>query len=140
MEEAKLTGSSSAAENEERHIAEVRQSYEGQISALNEQIAIMQQELAKEEEKTTKVKEEMEVEVKLNREKEERLASRVESLSRELNDANERTGAVQKEKEEKGEAIEELNRRVESALAASRVVQEQQMEKEKVEMDSVVEG
>ena len=62
MEEARLTGSSSAAENEERHIAEVRQNYEGQISALNEQIAIMQQELAKEEEKTTKVKEEMEVE------------------------------------------------------------------------------
>lgn len=137
MEEAKLTGSSSAAENEERHVAEVRQNYEGQISALNEQIAIMQQEMLKQEEKTTKVKEEMEVEVKLNREKEERLASRVESLSRELNDANERTRAVQKEKEEKEATIEELNHRVESALAASRVVQEQQIEKEKVEMDLV---
>ena len=70
--------------------------------------------------------------MKLNRKKEEQLAQQVESLSRELNEANERTRAVQKEKEEREETIEELNRRVESALAASRVVQEQQLEKERV--------
>ena len=56
------------------------------------------------------------------------MQQRVESLSCELNDANERTRAVQKEKEEKEMEIVELNRRAEAALATARVVQERQTE------------
>ena len=60
------------------------------------------------------------------------MQQRVESLSCELNDANERTRAVQKEKEEKEAEIRELNNRVEAALASARVVQERQAEQENV--------
>ena len=63
------------------------------------------------------------------------MQQRVESLSCELNDANERTRAVQKEKEEKDMEIVELNRRAEAALATARVVQERQTEQETVRMD-----
>ena len=52
-----------------------------------------------------------------------------------MNDANERTRAVQKEKEEKEMEIVELNRRAEAALATARVVQERQTEQETVRMD-----
>ena len=131
-EEARMLSSRYLEKSEEKRIAEVREEYEGQISALNEQISIMETDLETEKEKAMMLKEKKEVEVKLNRKKEEQLAQQVESLSRELNEANERTRAVQKEKEEREETIEELNRRVESALAASRVVQEQQLEKERV--------
>ena len=60
------------------------------------------------------------------------MQQRVESLNRELNDANERTRATQKEKEEKEAEIVELNRRMEAALEASRVIQERQTEQENV--------
>ena len=63
------------------------------------------------------------------------MQQRVESLSCELNDANELTRAVQKEKEEKEMEIVELNRRAEAALATARVVQERQTEQETVRMD-----
>lgn len=74
----------------------------------------------------------------MNREKEERLQQRVESLSCELNDANERTRSIQKEKEEKEMEIVELNRRAEAALATARVVQERQTEQENVSTDGRV--
>ena len=54
VEEAHLTSSSTAAENED------------QIAALNEQITIMQTALNEEEVKTTKLHEEMEVNVKVS--------------------------------------------------------------------------
>lgn len=76
----------------------------------------------------------------MNREKEERLQQRVESLSCELNDANERTRSVQKEKEEKEMEIMELNRRAEAALATARVVQERQTEQETVRIDKRLES
>ena len=56
----------------------------------------------------------------------------MEALNRDLNDANERTRATQKEKEEKEAEIVELNRRMEAALEASRVIQERQTEQENV--------
>ena len=65
MEEAHLTSSSTAAENEERRVNSVRKEYEDQIAALNEQISIMQTALNEEEIKTTKLHEEMEVNVKV---------------------------------------------------------------------------
>ena len=76
----------------------------------------------------------------MSREKEERLQQRVESLSCELNDANERTRSVQKEKEEKEMEIMELNRRAEAALATARVVQERQTEQETVRIDKRLES
>ena len=54
------------------------------------------------------------------------MRQQVESLNRDLNDANERTRATQKEKEEKEAEIADLNRRMEAALEASRVIQERQ--------------
>lgn len=132
MDEARLTSNSSAAENEERHIAEVRQEYETRINAINEKISAIQQSLNQEEIKSKKLEEEIEVEEKLNREKEERLTQRVDSLNHGLIEANDRTQAVQLEKEEKEKEIQELNSRVESALAVSRDIQSQQLEKEKV--------
>lgn len=72
----------------------------------------------------------------MNQEKEGRLQQRVEALSCELNDANERTRAVQKEKEEKEAEIRELNNRVDAALASARVVQERQAEQENVSDDN----
>ena len=76
----------------------------------------------------------------MSREKEERLQQRVESLSCELNDANERTRSVQKEKEEKEMEIMELNHRAEAALATARVVQERQTEQETVRIDKRLES
>lgn len=132
VDEARLTSNSSAAENEERHIAEVRQEYETRINAINEKISAIQQSLNQEEVKSKKLEEEIEVEEKLNREKEERLTQRVDSLNHGLKEANDRAQAVQLEKEEKEKEIQELNSRVESALAVSRDIQSQQLEKEKV--------
>lgn len=66
VEEARLTSSSTAAENEERRMNTVRKEYEDQIAALNEQISIMQTALNEEEVKTTKLHEEMEVNVKVS--------------------------------------------------------------------------
>ena len=60
------------------------------------------------------------------------MRQQVESLNRDLNDANERTRATQKEKEEKEKEIADLNRRMEAALEASRVIQERQTEQENV--------
>lgn len=60
------------------------------------------------------------------------MRQQVESLNRDLNDANERTRATQKEKEEKEAEIADLNRRMEAALEASRVIQERQTEQENV--------
>ena len=60
------------------------------------------------------------------------MRQQVESLNRDLNDANERTRATQKEKEEKETEIADLNRRMEAALEASRVIQERQTEQENV--------
>ena len=60
------------------------------------------------------------------------MRQQVESLNRDLNDANERTRATQKEKEEKEAEIVDLNRRMEAALEASRVIQERQTEQENV--------
>ena len=68
------------------------------------------------------------------------MQQRVESLSCELNDANERTRSVQKEKEEKEMEIMELNRRAEAALATARVVQERQTEQETVRIDKRLES
>ena len=61
-----------------------------------------------------------------------KLSQRVEALSCELNDANERTRAVQKEKEEKEVEIEELKRRCENALDASRAAQERVLQQDNV--------
>ena len=66
VEEAHLTSSSTAAENEERRVNAVRKEYEDQIAALNEQITIIQTALNEEEVKTTKLHEEMEVNVKVS--------------------------------------------------------------------------
>ena len=41
VEEARLSSSSTATENEERKVAAVKQEYEEQLAALNEQISIM---------------------------------------------------------------------------------------------------
>ena len=65
VEEARLSSSSTATENEERKVAAVKQEYEEQLAALNEQISIMQNALNEEEAKTTKLHEEMEVNVKV---------------------------------------------------------------------------
>ena len=65
VEEARLTSSSTVAENEERKGAAVRKEYEDQMAALNEQISIMQTALNEEEVKTTKLHEEMDVNVKV---------------------------------------------------------------------------
>ena len=65
VKEAQLNSTSTAAENEERHVAAVRAEYEEKIGELNEQISIMQTALNEEEEKTTKLHEEMEVNVKV---------------------------------------------------------------------------
>lgn len=65
VEEARLTSSSTVAENEERKVAAVRKEYEDQMAALNEQISIMQTALNEEEVKTTKLHEEMDVNVKV---------------------------------------------------------------------------
>ena len=65
VKEAHLNSTSTAAENEERHVAAVRAEYEEKIGELNEQISIMQTALNEEEEKTTKLHEEMEVNVKV---------------------------------------------------------------------------
>ena len=132
LKNAELTASSTSTENEERRVAAVKKEYEDQISSLNEQISIMEQALKEEEEKTNKMKEEMDVEIKLNQDKEEKLSQRVEALSCELNDANERTRAVQKEKEEKEVEIEELKRRCENALDASRAAQDRVIQQDNV--------
>lgn len=71
VEEAHLTSSSTTAENEERRVNAVRKEYEDQIAALNEQITIMQTALNEEEVKTTKLHEEMEVNVKVSVRKED---------------------------------------------------------------------
>ena len=65
VKEAQLNSTSTAAENEERHVAAVRAEYEEKVGELNEQISIMQAALNEEEEKTTKLHEEMEVNVKV---------------------------------------------------------------------------
>ena len=62
LKKAELTASSTSTENEERRVAAVKKEYEEQISSLNEQISIMEQALKEEEEKTNKMKEEMDVE------------------------------------------------------------------------------
>ena len=61
LKNAELTASSTSTENEERRVAAVKKEYEDQISSLNEQISIMEQALKEEEEKTNKMKEEMDV-------------------------------------------------------------------------------
>ena len=68
----------------------------------------MQQNLNEEEEKTGKMKEEMEVEVKLYHDKQDRLTKRVETLASDLEEAKRKTEVATTERDAKSVEITEL--------------------------------
>lgn len=92
----------------------------------------MQQHLNHEEAKTGKMKEEMEVEVKLYHDKQDRLTKRVETLDADLEEAKLRKEGATSDLEATSEEIEALKKKVEETLQESQRIQEKQTQQENV--------
>lgn len=106
--------------------------FEDNIKGLNEKVNEMQQHLNDEEAKTGKMKEEMEVEVKLYHDKQDRLTKRVETLDADLEEAKLRKEGATSDLEAKSEEIEALKKKVEETLQESQRIQEKQTQQENV--------
>ena len=125
--EVRKTLESISSEGEEKRIAAVKAEYDDEISSLNEQIAIMEEALKEEETKTNALKAQQEQEVASFHQKEDELTKQVETLSHDLNDVNESTRAIQKEKE-----MARLRERMRTMLEASKVLQAKETKQEEV--------
>ena len=92
----------------------------------------MQQNLNEEEEKTGKMKEEMEVEVKLYHDKQDRLTKRVETLASDLEEAKRKTEVATTERDAKSVEITELKEEMGRVMSESQRIQEKQAQQENV--------
>ena len=92
----------------------------------------MQQNLNEEEEKTGKMKEEMEVEVKLYHDKQDRLTRRVEALANDLEEAKQKTEVAKTERDAKSVEIKELKEEMDQVMSDSQRIQEKQTQQENV--------
>lgn len=92
----------------------------------------MQQNLNEEEEKTGKMKEEMEVEVKLYHDKQDRLTKRVETLASDLEEAKRKTEVATTERDAKSVDITELKEEMDRVMSESQRIQEKQTQQENV--------
>ena len=92
----------------------------------------MQQNLNEEEEKTGKMKEEMEVEVKLYHDKQDRLTKRVETLASDLEEAKRKTEVAMTERDAKSVEITELKEEMGRVMSESQRIQEKQAQQENV--------
>ena len=114
-----------SSEGEEKRIAAVKAEYEGEVSSLNEQIALMEEALKEEEAKTQALKEQQEKEVAAFHATEDELTKRVETLSHDLNNENEETRAIQKE-------TRRLSQRLATVEETSRVLREKEADQQRV--------
>lgn len=121
-----------SSEGEEKRIAAVKAEYEGEVSSLNEQIALMEEALKEEEAKTQALKEQQEKEVAAFHATEDELTKRVETLSHDLNNENEETRAIQKETQEKQEEMSRLSQRLATVEETSRVLHEKEADQQRV--------
>lgn len=132
MAEIRKKVESVSSEGEEKRIAAVKAEYEGEVSSLNEQIALMEAALKEEEAKTQALKEKQEKEVASFRATEDALTKQVEAMSHDLNNENEETRLIQKETQEKQEEENRLKQRMATVEETSRVLREKEVEQERV--------
>ena len=132
MAEIRKKVESVSSEGEEKRIAAVKAEYEGEVSSLNEQIALMEAALKEEEAKTQALKEQQEKEVASFRATEDALTKQVEAMSHDLNNENEETRLIQKETQEKQEEENRLKQRMATVEETSRVLREKEVEQERV--------